>query len=135
MTCLFKQKKIEFSWKDPKFFLRDILSWIRTKVIVCLVVAFQILKMTNSLYHVVFSRMQSCNSLKTIYLSLWNFHKRVVGAILNAKHSKDYLNQIDFYTNYFQILWLLTFSTKYWKYVHPVNLCAGNTFTMQGFKQ
>ena len=54
--------------------------------------AIHILKITNSLYHLIFSRTQNCNSMKTICLSLSNFYKRVVGIILKAKLSSDCLN-------------------------------------------
>ena len=74
---------INWIYLEKKFLL-----WIRTRVIFCLVVAFQILKTTNFPYHLIASGRQSCNSMKTTCLRLFNFHKRVVGVILKVKSAR-----------------------------------------------
>ena len=54
--------------------------------------------------------------------------------IFNAKLTQAYLKQIDFSTNYFQILQLLTFSTKFRKDIDPPRLRARIILTMPSSK-
>ena len=82
---------INWIYLEKKF-----LSWIRTRVIFCLVVAFQILKTTNFPYHLIASGRQSCNSMKTTCLRLFNFHKRVMGVILKVKSARIVLTRLIF---------------------------------------
>ena len=84
---------IEINWIYLK---RNVLLWIRTWIIFCLVVAFQIFKTTNFFYQLIVSRTQSCSGMKTTCLSLFYFHKRVVGVILKIKLARIALIRLNF---------------------------------------
>lgn len=75
---VFSNKKSEFAWigSSSGVIQRSFQEecFIRNKDMsqFLLVVAFQILKRTNPVYQLIFSRIEICNSLTTVCLGLFN---------------------------------------------------------------